>query len=155
MWSSFVAFIGSMVNLFLRFLRFRNFEIRSFVFLNCNRNTKWHVGIVGISKFRNLKCSYFENMKSRRRGPEYVIFGSSLQRLGYEFHIIQKTWNENLPISLFSSKGGNPYHPSTYRFPPLHQTGWSRGSLSEWSRSTVPKPKILLKNPADVHALRK
>ena len=42
----------------------------------------------------------------------------NLQKLGYEFHFDQKTWNDCLPISLFLSK----VIPITnqHRFPPLH-----------------------------------
>ena len=44
------------------------------------------------------------------------------QTLGYEFHFFQKTWihfrRKRTNFSIFGR--GNPYHQSTYRFPPLH-----------------------------------
>ena len=106
-------------NIFRRILNFRNFEILetlAFHFLNFLNFKIWI--------FDNKKWWILENdEKSKTRN----LLTSNLpaefwQTLGYEFHFFQKTWihfrRERTNFSIFGR--GNPYHQSTYRFPPLH-----------------------------------
>ena len=94
--------------------------------------------ISGKSCVHNLKmCLYepssffvFQNMiiwwnheKSKTRNLLTLISPAEfLQKLGYEFSFDQKTWIDfvvkRTNFSIFGR--GNPYHQSTYRFPPLH-----------------------------------
>ena len=91
-------------NLRCPFLNFGNSE-----FLDLKDHQKWW----------NLE----NHEKSKTRNLLTLILPVEfLQKLGYEFHFDQKTWNENVvnrtDLSIFGQC--NPYHQPTYRFPPLH-----------------------------------
>ena len=93
--------------------------------------------IFGISKFELSKIWRSENliirneeflkiMKSRRRGISWDSFcrRNFLKSLDTNLVSIKKTWNyfvvKRTNFSIF--RQCNPYHQSTYRFPPLHHS---------------------------------
>ena len=82
---------------------------------------------------------FLKTWKVKDEESTTINFGSkNLQKLGYEFHIDQKTRNEVLQISVFSSKGIPITHQHTDSHPCI-RPGWSR-SLSEWSRPAARWP---------------
>ena len=65
----------------------------------------------------------WKSWKSKTRNLLTLLLPAEfLEKLGYEFHFDQKTWidfvQKRTNFSIFGQC--NPYHQSTYRFPPLH-----------------------------------
>ena len=85
-----------------------------------------------IWRFEDLKNWNFDNSiwwilenheKSKTRNLLTFILPAEVPpKLGYKFSFDQKTWNEKVVnrTNFFIFGQGNPYHQSTYRFPPLH-----------------------------------
>ena len=77
-----------------------------------------------------MKLRKFEKMKSRRRGPgndgdPRKPFSKVLNMNLVSIKNMKRKFGKSNQLSIF--KRGNPYHRSTYRFPPLHQTGFPGG----------------------------
>ena len=79
----------------------------------------WNFEVLIFWQLEMMKSWNHEKSKTRNLLTS-ILQSEFLQKLG--FISIKKTWNENVVnrtnFSIFGQ--GNPYHQSTYRFPPLH-----------------------------------
>ena len=84
-------------------------------------STFWNLTILKFRIVDSWTVNIWETWEVEYEDREIIKFGSTnLQKLGYESHIDENMKRKFANIFIFER--GNPYHPSTYRFPPLHQT---------------------------------
>ena len=101
------------------FLKFRN---PGFLLIRNDESTFWIFEIQNSWIFDNYNMIiWWNHEKSKTRNLLTSIFPAEfLEKLGYEFSFDQKTWNtisqKRTNFSIF--RQCNPYHQSTYRFPP-------------------------------------
>ena len=91
----------------------------------------WNFEIVNLWNFETWRCDFWclkmmnswNDEKSKTRNLLTLILPAEfLEKVGYEFSFDKKTWKDfvvkRTNFSIFGQC--NPYHQSTYRFPPLH-----------------------------------
>ena len=85
--------------------------------------------------FQNMIIWWNHEKSKTRNLLTFILPADFLQKFEYEFHSDKNTWNEHVVkrtnFSIFGQC--NPYHQSTYRFPPLHPI--SAPDAQEWYTS--------------------